>query len=53
MSQTIESTRTVYDHNGIEHVRVFFAESNYFEDVDADVYPMWVEANGHTVKDSK
>ena len=47
MSQTIESTKTVYDHNGIEYTRAFFAESNFFEDVDSDVYPMWLEANDY------
>jgi hypothetical protein len=47
MSQTIESTKTVYDQNGVEYIRAFFKESNLFEDVDADVYKMWIEENGH------
>jgi hypothetical protein len=47
MSQTIESTKTIYDHNGVECIRAFFKESNLFKDVDADIYPMWLEANDY------
>jgi len=43
---TIESTELRY-LDGIEYVRVFFAESNYFEDVPSDILDDWKDALGH------
>lgn len=47
MAKKIESTKTVYDHNNVKYMRVFFEGNSHFEDIEADIFNMWVEANGH------
>jgi len=34
--------------DGIKYVRVYWADSNLFEDIDADIYEEWKEELGHS-----
>lgn len=43
----IESTKKVY-LDGQEYIRVFFSETNTFEDIPAQMFSEWKNALGHT-----
>jgi hypothetical protein len=47
----IESTKKVY-LDGKEYIRVFFSETNTFEDIPAQMYSDWKNALGHTESNS-
>ncbi len=40
MSKTIENTKTVY-LDGDEYTRVYYANSDLFEDVPSEIYEEW------------
>ena len=46
MIMKIESTKKVY-LDGEEYVRVFFSDSNCFEDVPSEMYEEWKEYLNH------
>lgn len=43
---TITETKKVY-LDGQEYTRVFFDETNFFDDVPTEIYREWVEAWDH------
>ncbi len=44
---TIEKTEKVNLDN-VEYTRVYFAESNIFEDIETEMFPAWIDALEHT-----